>query len=213
MKIAACEPGGNTWLPFSNPLNLFDRDKNGRIEIADAASDPSWAAIFTSIDKNLGNGDGVLTEEEYAKGATGENKGGGLVRTRIGGRGDVSGNVVWRHIKGVPSLTGALLYRNMLYMIRSGIVSTFDPETGRLLWQERIKNAAGDYYASPVAADDKIYLANLEGKVTVLQAGADLRILSTGDLGEQITATPAIAGGRVYFRTEGTLFCFGTRKQ
>lgn len=109
-------------------------------------------------------------------------------------------------------LTGALLYQNMLYIIRSGIVSTFDPETGRLLRQERIKNAVGDYYASPVAADDKIYLANPEGKVTVLKAGSDAQILSTGDLGEQVIATPAIAGGRVYFRTEGTLFCFGIRK-
>ncbi|MGH9935290.1 MAG: PQQ-binding-like beta-propeller repeat protein, partial [Blastocatellia bacterium] len=212
-SVYTVETAGIAWPPFGNPLNLFDRDKNGRIEIAEATSDPAWAGSLKSIDKNLGNGDGVVTEEEYAKASTDESSGGGLVRTRIGGRGDVSGNVAWRYTKGMPSLTGALLYQNALYVIRSGILSVFDPETGRLLRQERIKNAPGDYYASPVAADDKIYLANLEGRVTVLKAGADAQVVSTGDLGEQIVATPAIAGGRVYFRTEGTLFCFGTRKR
>ncbi len=73
--------------------------------------------------------------------------------------------------------------------------------------------AVGEYYASPVAGDGKIYLASLDGMITVLKAGVDWQVLSTTDLGERVIATPAIADGRVYVRTENKLYCFGTRQQ
>jgi outer membrane protein assembly factor BamB len=99
----------------------------------------------------------------------------------------------------------------VLYVVRNAIVSTYDPASGKLLGQERVKDALGEYYASPVAGDGKIYLVSLDGKVSVLEAGASWRLLSTGDLGEQVVATPAIAGGRIFIRTEGTLYAFGVR--
>jgi outer membrane protein assembly factor BamB len=76
----------------------------------------------------------------------------------------------------------------------------------------RIRAAVGDYYASPVAGDGRIYLASLDGKVSVLRAGRDWEILSTADFGEPVVATPAIADGHVYVRTEGRLYCFGNRE-
>jgi outer membrane protein assembly factor BamB len=161
----------------------------------------------------VGNGDGVVTAEEYRIAGRGI-EGGGLTRTRVGGRGDVgASHVLWRFTKGMPSLAGALLYQEVLYVVRSGVVSTFDPGTGRLLRQERIKEALGDYYASPVAGDGKIYLVNLEGQITVLKAGTDWQAISSGDLQEQVIATPAISDGRIYIRTAGMLYCFGTRRQ
>jgi hypothetical protein len=56
--------------------------------------------------------------------------------------------------------------------------------------------------------DGKIYLASLDGKLTLLQARRDWRVLSTGDLGEQVIATPAIAGGALFVRGERTLYAF-----
>jgi outer membrane protein assembly factor BamB len=211
-SVYTVETAGITWPPFSNPLGLFDKNKNGRIELAEAASDSSWFGSLKSVDKHLGNNDGAVTEDEYVKTTVDESQG-GLVRLRLGGKGDVSRSVMWRQTKGLPSLTGALLYQNVLYTIRSGILSLCDPETGNLLRQERMKNALGDYYASPIAADNKLYLVSHEGKVTVLKAGAEAQIISTGELGEEVVATPSIAAGRVYFRTEGTLFCFGTGRR
>src|SRR5262245_31174016 len=210
-SVYTVESAGESWPPFSVPLGQFDKNQNRKIEAGEYTGDPIWARIFSSIDKQLGNGDKDISEEEYKKAE--KVNGGGLVRTRLDGTGDVSeSHVVWRHTKGTETLAGALLYQNILYLIKNGIVSTFEPESGKLLRQERVKNALGEYYASPVAADGKIYLVNLEGKVTILKAGADWQIMSTGDLGEQVIATPAIADGRVYFRTDQTLFCFGTRK-
>lgn len=73
----------------------------------------------------------------------------------------------------------------------------------------RTPDALEDYYASPVAADGKIFLVSASGKVTVLKAGAQWEILATNDLGEECWATPAIAGNNIYIRTRGALYSFG----
>ena len=68
--------------------------------------------------------------------------------------------------------------------------------------------ALGDYYASPVAADGKLFTVSEEGKLTVLKAGGQWEILSVNDLGEPAHATPAIADGKLYVRTHKALYCF-----
>jgi hypothetical protein len=60
-----------------------------------------------------------------------------------------------------------------------------------------------------VAGDGKIYLVNVTGTLSVIQAGRDWKILSTSDFEEDVYATPAIADGRIYLRTSGHLYCFG----
>jgi outer membrane protein assembly factor BamB len=207
-SVYTVEPAETGWPPFGEPLARFDPDQDGRIAIEDAGEDPIWARSLIGIDRNTGNGDGVVTREEYTQASSGD-LGGGLARTRLGGEGDVTASqVVWRHTKSMPSLSGALLFEGILYVVRNAIVSTFDPEDGRLLRRERVRGAVGEYYASPVAGDGKVYLASLDGKVTVLRAGQDWEILSTADLGEPVVATPAIADGRVYVRSEKALHCF-----
>jgi outer membrane protein assembly factor BamB len=210
-SIYTLEPTGIEPPPFSQMLKQFDTNKNGKIELSETSGDKIMYRLFKSADKIIGNGDGVVTEEEWNRAFSSTN--GGLVRTRLNGKGDVTQtHVGWRYAKGLPYLTGPLLYNEILYVIRGGgILTTFNPETGELLRQERLKDAIGDYYASPVAADGKIYFVNKEGKVTVIRAGANWEILSSGDLDEQVIAAPAIADSRIYIRTEGTLYCFGSK--
>ena len=57
-----------------------------------------------------------------------------------------------------------------------------------------------------------MFLASVNGKVTVLKAGREWEVLGVNDLGDEIHATPALAGGRIYVRTRGTLYCFGGAK-
>jgi outer membrane protein assembly factor BamB len=208
-SLYTVEPVDAGWPPFGDVVSQFDPDKDGRIAIADASGDTTWSRSLIGVDRNIGNDDGFVTLEEYSLASTGV-VGGGLARVRLGGEGDQSSSaVVWRHTKGMPSLSGALLYEDVVYVVRNAIVSTFDPETGELLRQERVRRAVGDYYASPVAGDGKIYLVSRAGRASVLRAGRDWEVLSVHDLGEQVIATPALADGRVYVRTEGTLHCFG----
>ena len=72
--------------------------------------------------------------------------------------------------------------------------------------------ALGGYSSSPVAADDKLFLASEEGKVSVLRAGSDWELLKVNDLGEGAFATPALSQGRIYLRTDDALYCFGERR-
>jgi outer membrane protein assembly factor BamB len=216
--VYTLEPAGGGVNPFSQMLAQFDKDKDGKIELAEVSGDSLaeklWYRIFKSIDKHIGNDDGVVTAEEWDRAFNPSQPAGGLVRTRLGGKGDVSAtHVVWRVSKGLPYVTAPLLYDHILYVIRNGgILSTFDPETGKLLREARLKDAIGEYYAQPVAADGKIYFVNKDGKVTVIRPGENWEQLWTGDLEEQVIATPAIAGSRIYLRTQGTLYCFGVKE-
>jgi outer membrane protein assembly factor BamB len=115
----------------------------------------------------------------------------------------------WRYMKSLPYVSSTLLYKDILYMVRDGgILTSLNPETGEVLKQGRLEGAIDPYYASPVAADDKVVVASQTGKVTVLKAGAEWDILSVNDLGEECYATPAIANNRLYVRTRGSLYCF-----
>jgi hypothetical protein len=66
--------------------------------------------------------------------------------------------------------------------------------------------------ASPVLADDKLYLTARDGVVTVVKPGRNFEILATNDLGEGISASPAVAGGRIYLRTNDALYAIEAGK-
>ena len=62
----------------------------------------------------------------------------------------------------------------------------------------------------PVAGDGKVYVVSQSGVVVVLDSSGDQNVLSTGELDDEVYATPAIAGGRIFIRTRGALYCFGS---
>jgi outer membrane protein assembly factor BamB len=135
----------------------------------------------------------------------------GLLALRLGGRGDVTQTSLrWKYQKSIPQLPSPLLYGNVLYMINDGgVLSTFNPETGALLQQSRLRGAIDHYYASPVAADGKVFLVSQSGVITVLKAGGTPEVLTVHELDDESYATPAIADGRIYIRTRSALYCFG----
>jgi outer membrane protein assembly factor BamB len=121
-------------------------------------------------------------------------------------------SVLWRAKKNLPYIPAPLYYKNVLYLAKTGgIITSFDPLTGRVLKEGRSMDAPGDYYASPIAADDKVFVANVDGKVSVLKAGAEWQVLGVNDIGEPIHATPALASGRIYVRTRAAIYCFGSK--
>ena len=124
-----------------------------------------------------------------------------------------SSAVLWRFQKNLPYIPAPLLYRDVLYLVKDGgIITSLDPKTGRVLKEGRSPQAIGEYHASPVAADNKVFLASTEGKITVLNAGGQWEVIGVSDLGEAIHATPALGEGRIYIRTQGAVYCFGRAK-
>lgn len=133
-----------------------------------------------------------------------------VMAIRPGGRGDVtSSHVAWQYDRFVPFCASPLYTGGLVFTIKDGgILSCLDAESGEALKQERL-GVSGAYYASPVAGDGKVYLANQDGDVTVVGAAEDWEELHTASFDEGIYATPALVDGRVYLRTTGHLYCFG----
>jgi outer membrane protein assembly factor BamB len=105
-----------------------------------------------------------------------------------------------------------VVYRGVLYQIKSGgILTALNPENGEVLKVGRTREAIEDYFASPVAADGKVFLLSYGGKMTVVNAGSQWEVLAVNDLKEESQATPALAFGHIYVRTNKALYSFGSR--
>jgi outer membrane protein assembly factor BamB len=129
-----------------------------------------------------------------------------------GDRGDVTEkNVKWVFRRSLPTVPSSVVYEGVLYMVKgSGIITSIDASDGTLLMQGRA-SGRGNYYASLVAGDGKVYLASESGVITVLKAGRQWDVLSSHDLGERIMATPVVAGGQLLIRTDEALYCFAKK--
>ena len=134
----------------------------------------------------------------------------GIKAIKLGGEGDLSlDDFLWGYIDNVPHVTSPLYYDNLVYMVKSGgILSCFNAQSGEMLYQQKL-GAAGAYFASPVAVNNKIYFASRNGIVFVIEAGDELKILSKNNLHDKIAATPAIVDSKIYLRTANSLYAFG----
>ena len=209
MVYVTADGGEEPFLPpFDVSLTGHDKDKDQRLAREEMKSNADAYDHFGWLD---GNSDGYVDRAEYDFVRNSTVGGHGLTAVRLSGKGDLtSSNVVWNMKKSYPSIPTPLIYRGVMYLMKEGgIVSSVDPASGQVLKQGRTPQALEDYYASPVAADGKIFLVSASGKVTVLKADAQWEILATNDLDEEVWATPAIAGGNLYIRTRNALYAFG----
>jgi outer membrane protein assembly factor BamB len=196
--------------PFAEALARLDANKDGLITAPEAVPDRRLKEYFIYLDLDR---DGALDAREWEIFRASMASENGLLAIRMSGSGDITASAVrWKYQRAVPQLPTTLLYQNVLYMINDGgVLSTFDPETGAVLKQGRLRGAVDSYYASPVAGDGKVYFASRSGIVSVLKAGPEQEMLSVNDLEDEIYATPALADGRIYLRTRKTLYCFGQK--
>ncbi len=129
---------------------------------------------------------------------------------RPGGRGDVSAShVLWRAPGGGSYVSSLLYYDGLLYLTNDvGVLTCADAKTGARVWQARLD---GVFFASPVGADGKVYFVSETGETIVVRAGRTPEILARNDLGERLVASPAIAGGRIFLRSDARLFAIGRK--
>lgn len=126
---------------------------------------------------------------------------------RVDGRGDVSqSDVAWSLRRQVTYVPAPVYHDRHLYtVIDEGMLCCFDVRTGQSTWEHRL---GGRFRSSLVLAGDRIYATNDKGLTTVFAADPkQFRALATNDLKAPCYATPAISNGRIFMRTESTLFC------
>ena len=197
---------GPSWDGMAKP---GDKDNDGALSFEESKA-IGLDSFFKGMDINK---DGKLTPEDFeimlANMAKGENV---LVAVKPGGKGTLGeSQVAWKQTRGLPYVPSPLFYRDRVYLVRDGgIVSSFDAESGKPFYQQERIDAIGSYYASPVAADGRVFMTSLNGRMTVLEAGGDSpKVLHRADFGERIAATPALVDKALYVRTATALYAFG----
>ena len=92
----------------------------------------------------------------------------------------------------------------LLYVVHDqGTASCLEALTGKLVWQKRL---GGNFSASPLYADGKIYFMNEDGVTTVIRPGRTCEILATNRLDDGCMASPAVADGAIVLRTKTHLY-------
>jgi outer membrane protein assembly factor BamB len=201
------EPSERIELPgFDEMLAKHDTNRDGKLskdEIPKNWHPGNWD--MQDLDK-----DGLFDAKDWQYYCFRRTSSNSAMAIKLGGQGDVTdSHVLWRYDKSLPDVPGILLYRGVLYLIRNGgILQTLDPTTGKLLKQGRLTHALDEYYASPVAGDGKVYMISRTGTVSILDGGADWKVAASGELSEEVFATPAIADGHIWVRTATALYDF-----
>lgn len=121
------------------------------------------------------------------------------------GRGDVTAtHERWSEPKNVAHTPSLLVVGSELYCISDrGIATCFDALTGAVHWQERI---GGNFSASPIYADGKIYFLSEEGITTVVRADTSFERIARNELDERTLASIAVIGDDLLIRTENNLY-------
>jgi len=217
MYLNSWESGGDTETPpavedWPVVSSKFDKDGDGKLNVEEAAGVgiKNARAMF---DYDL-NKDNFMDERDWAFLKLHRQAQNSIMAIQLGGRGDVTEtHVKWRYRKSLPNCSTPLLYKDVLWMVKDGgVLTTLNPETGAVLKQGRIPGALEPYWASPVAADDKVYMVSQAGKLSVLKAQGEWEVLKVNNLDDDVFATPALGDNRLYVRTRTTLYSFGLPK-
>ena len=160
-----------------------------------------------AIPSAVSTGDRVFVMSGY--------RGNALQALRLDRSGDITGTdgIVWSHAKSTPYVPSPLLVGDTLYFIsnNSAMLSAFDAVSGKAHFEaERLEGLNG-VYASPVAADGRVYVVGREGNTAVLRQGPRLEILAKNRLDDGFDASPAIVGKQIFLRGRQSLYCIAEK--
>ena len=124
---------------------------------------------------------------------------------RQGGVGDVTDtHVVWKMTEDVPLESSPVLVGDLLYTLTvRGLLICKEAVTGKTIWSQSL---TGQYGASPLYADGRIYISSKQGKITIIKPGRDYRALAVNEIDGGLWASPAVAGKSLLLRTKTHLY-------
>ena len=79
-----------------------------------------------------------------------------------------------------------------------------------MLWRKRLP---GQYRASPIAADGRIYFLNMKGLITVVSASPQFERLAENQLDDDTFASPVVSDGKIFIRGWKWLYCLSGEKR
>lgn len=134
-----------------------------------------------------------------------------LMAIKLGRKGDLTGTdaIVWSTTRGASYTPSPVLHDGKLYALTdSGMLSCFDAATGKPYYERMRLPKPYSFKSSPIGVNGKLYLSTEDGDVVVVRMGETFEVLATNTLTDQsFIATPAVAGGDLYLRSQTHLFC------
>lgn len=138
-------------------------------------------------------------------------KRGPVLALKADAMGDVSNSddaFHWKMKQGTPDVASPVIYNGLVFLAgERGDLTCLDAGSGEVHFRERLFE--DKHRSTPVCAEGKLIITGRRGTVYLVQAGTDLKVISKSDLGEEITASPAVSNGRIYVRTFDALYAFG----
>jgi outer membrane protein assembly factor BamB len=121
------------------------------------------------------------------------------------GPGDVTKTAgVWSYPLSRETCCTPAVYDGMVFATDcGGVIHCVDAATGKPLWTHKLE---GDFWASTLVADGKVYAGTRKGQFIVLAATKEKRVISKIDLHEPISGTATAANGVLYVATMGHLY-------
>jgi outer membrane protein assembly factor BamB len=116
-------------------------------------------------------------------------------------------DIVWKYEKGTPDTPCPVVWNDLLFAVTDdGVARALDAASGQMIWTQRLK---GDYKASPLAAEGRVYFLNTTGLCTVISASRRFEKLAENELPDATLASPAASNGQLFIRGRRTLYCVG----
>jgi outer membrane protein assembly factor BamB len=125
-------------------------------------------------------------------------------------RGDITqSGLVWHYEKIRRSISTAAIADDLVYIADfSGFLHCLDVNTGKEYWVHDVLAAV---WASPFVADGKVYLADEDGDVVVLQHGKEKKVLAEMNMGSAVYGTPVPAHGALFINNRNELYALAVK--
>ncbi len=209
-KLQRKEMTGHFTFPFRPELPLghpgygmpLPKDKGQRERRLDG--------MFRWMDKDR---DGSWSQKEFISNlSVGQGKP-LMVAVRPGGEGNLNdSHLAWELNRSIPEIPSPIFYENRIYLIcNGGVLGCVDATKGKLIYRERL-GGLGQFSASPVIANDHLYLCSEEGLVTVAKTGDTFKVVHQKELGEHVFVTPSLDATTLYLRGEKRLWAFRNKE-
>ena len=210
--IATWTPGGDpgeriSMERFPDALTKYDKNSDRMIAKEELPKDSPVMDRFFRIDLNQNQN---LEEDEWNRHAlVFERAQNVAIALEPGTQGNLAPQYVrWTYTRSLPTVPSSVVYDGVMTMVKdSGIVTVLDVDNGQMLHQSRAEGR-GNYYASLVAGDGKVFLTSESGVMTILKSGRDSKTISSHDFGERMMASPVISNGTMYIRTVEALYSY-----